>query len=193
VAAAGFLALRPGDSPAPDVAAELAARSAAERVTRDLDRTVTPTPTPTPSVPATPSVAPPPPSSSPQSAKPRPRVTTAKPKTTTTTTVPVSCQSYDGNQRIACTLLPRYGYSTSQMSPLVKLWTKESGWNHEAENKSSGAYGIPQALPGDKMASEGSDWRTNPATQIKWGLSYIKDRYGSPTGAWSHFQSHNWY
>ncbi|MFJ8631054.1 transglycosylase SLT domain-containing protein [Streptomyces sp. NPDC093568] len=69
----------------------------------------------------------------------------------------------------------------------------ESDWNVNATNASSGAYGLVQALPGDKMASAGSDWKTNPATQIKWGLDYMKDRYGSPCGAWGFWQSNGWY
>ncbi|CAL9445220.1 hypothetical protein SUDANB121_02343 [Nocardiopsis dassonvillei] len=76
---------------------------------------------------------------------------------------------------------------------LEPLWQKESNWNHLAQNPGSGAYGIPQSLPGDKMASHGSDWRTNPATQIAWGIDYIKGRYGTPCGAWSHSQANNWY
>jgi hypothetical protein len=76
---------------------------------------------------------------------------------------------------------------------LDALWTRESGWNHRAYNRSSGAYGIPQALPGGKMRGAGPDWRHNPETQIRWGLSYIKGRYGRPCGAWGHFKSHNWY
>jgi hypothetical protein len=63
----------------------------------------------------------------------------------------------------------------------------------QGHNESSGAYGIPQALPGSKMGTVASDWRTNPATQIKWGLGYIKSRYGSPTNAWNFWLSHNWY
>ncbi|GAB7031314.1 transglycosylase SLT domain-containing protein [Streptomyces sp. NPDC021749] len=69
----------------------------------------------------------------------------------------------------------------------------ESGWNYRATNASSGAYGLVQALPGSKMASAGSDWQTNPATQIKWGLNYMNDRYGSPCGAWSFWQANSWY
>jgi soluble lytic murein transglycosylase-like protein len=76
---------------------------------------------------------------------------------------------------------------------LDALWTRESGWNHRAHNPSSGAYGIPQALPGGKMRGAGPDWRHNPETQIRWGLAYIKGRYGRPCGAWGHFKSHNWY
>jgi soluble lytic murein transglycosylase-like protein len=70
-----------------------------------------------------------------------------------------------------------------------KLFTKESGWNPKARNKSSGAFGIAQALPGSKMATEGADWETNPVTQIKWGLTYIKTRYRTPCAAWAHSQS----
>ncbi|MEU1076187.1 transglycosylase SLT domain-containing protein, partial [Streptomyces sp. NPDC005878] len=69
----------------------------------------------------------------------------------------------------------------------------ESGWDHTATNTSSGAYGLVQALPGSKMASAGADWKTNPATQIKWGLGYMNDRYGSPVGAWNFWQTHHWY
>ncbi|MEV6173297.1 transglycosylase SLT domain-containing protein [Streptomyces sp. NPDC051954] len=69
----------------------------------------------------------------------------------------------------------------------------ESSWNYQAVNASSGAYGLFQALPGSKMSSAGSDWQTNPATQIKWGLSYMNDRYGSPCDAWSFWQANNWY
>ncbi|MFD3733595.1 transglycosylase SLT domain-containing protein [Streptomyces sp. NPDC058632] len=69
----------------------------------------------------------------------------------------------------------------------------ESTWNYKAVNPSSGAYGLVQALPGTKMASAGADWQTNPATQIKWGLNYMNDRYGSPCGAWSFWQANNWY
>ncbi|MDJ0462886.1 transglycosylase SLT domain-containing protein [Streptomyces sp. H27-C3] len=69
----------------------------------------------------------------------------------------------------------------------------ESGWDHKASNTSSGAYGLVQALPGSKMSSAGSDWQTNPATQIKWGVDYMNDRYGNPCGAWSHWQANGWY
>lgn len=76
---------------------------------------------------------------------------------------------------------------------LEKLWDRESHWNERAMNRYSGAYGIPQALPGSKMASAGSDWQTNAATQIKWGLGYIAARYKSPCGAWAHSQAKGWY
>ena len=96
-------------------------------------------------------------------------------------------------QAIAEALLPSYGFDSSQMSCLVPLWAGESGWRWNAENSSSGAYGIPQSLPGSKMATVAADWRTNPVTQIKWGLEYIKASYGSPCGAWGFKQGHGWY
>jgi hypothetical protein len=85
------------------------------------------------------------------------------------------------------------GWGSGQYSCLVSLWNRESRWNRHASNPSSGAYGIPQALPGRKMASAGSDWRNNPVTQIRWGLNYIADRYRTPCGAWGHSQSSGWY
>ena len=94
---------------------------------------------------------------------------------------------------IAAALLSAYGWSQDQFSCLDSLWTRESNWNVHADNPSSSAYGIPQALPGSKMASAGADWATNPVTQIRWGLGYIQDRYGSPCGAWAMSQSHGFY
>jgi hypothetical protein len=93
---------------------------------------------------------------------------------------------------IAYKMLASFGFSTSQFGCLDDLWTRESNWQYNAAN-ASGAYGIPQALPGSKMASAGSDWLTNPATQIKWGLGYIKSIYGTPCGAWSHEEADGWY
>ena len=90
-------------------------------------------------------------------------------------------------------MVGEHGWGEEQFGCLDRLWTRESNWNHRAENPSSGAYGIPQALPGDKMASAGGDWRTNPLTQIEWGLGYIRDVYGSPCGAWAHSESAGWY
>lgn len=87
----------------------------------------------------------------------------------------------------------RYGWGADQFQCLDSLWVKESNWNHTAQNPSSGAYGIPQSLPGDKMSSHGPDWQTNPATQISWGLDYISQVYGTPCGAWAHSQSVGWY
>lgn len=87
----------------------------------------------------------------------------------------------------------QYGWGDDQFSCLVSLWTRESGWSYAALNASSGAAGIPQALPGEKMAVADADWQTNPATQIAWGLSYISSSYGTPCAAWSHSESNNWY
>jgi hypothetical protein len=95
-------------------------------------------------------------------------------------------------QQIAQELLAQQGES-SQFSCLDSLWQRESGWNVTASNPSSGAYGIPQALPGSKMESAGSDWQTDAETQIKWGLQYVDSTYGSPCGAWSHEESDGWY
>jgi hypothetical protein len=96
-------------------------------------------------------------------------------------------------QQVAEQMLSQFGWSTSQFSCLQPLWQQESGWSLTAENPSSGAYGIPQALPGSKMASAGPDWQTDAATQIRWGLTYIKDIYGSPCGAWDHEEADGWY
>ncbi|WP_308364003.1 MULTISPECIES: transglycosylase SLT domain-containing protein [unclassified Streptomyces] len=82
---------------------------------------------------------------------------------------------------------------SGQFQCFSNIINQESTWNYKAVNSSSGAYGLVQALPGSKMASAGSDWRTNPATQIKWGLGYMNDRYGSPCGAWNFHQANGWY
>ncbi|MBD3940117.1 lytic transglycosylase domain-containing protein [Microbacterium sp. NEAU-LLC] len=95
-------------------------------------------------------------------------------------------------QATARSMIAGYGWGDDQFACLVSLWNKESGWRYNAANP-SGAYGIPQALPGSKMGAYGSDWRTNPATQIAWGLGYISGRYGTPCGAWGHSQSVGWY
>ena len=94
---------------------------------------------------------------------------------------------------IALRLVQQRGWNTAQYDCLVALWGKESGWNVYAFNAGSGAYGIPQGVPGNKMASVGSDWKTSAKTQIVWGLGYIQGRYVNPCGAWSHSQSKGWY
>lgn len=96
-------------------------------------------------------------------------------------------------QKIARDMVLERGWTEEDFACLVELWTKESNWRVDAENKSSGAYGIPQSLPGEKMAAAGEDWRTNPATQITWGLDYIAGRYGTPCNAWNDFQQKGWY
>jgi len=96
-------------------------------------------------------------------------------------------------QSIAWNMMSSFGFDpNTQFSCLNDIWTRESGWRWNAAN-ASGAYGIPQALPGSKMASAGADWQTNPATQIKWGLGYVQSVYGTPCSAWSFWQAHGWY
>ena len=94
---------------------------------------------------------------------------------------------------IALQMVTARGWGQDQYNCLVSLWQRESGWNVYAMNKSSGAYGIPQSLPGNKMASAGGDWATNPATQISWGLGYITARYSTPCGAWQASETKGWY
>ncbi|WP_345799980.1 lytic transglycosylase domain-containing protein [Microbacterium sp. AZCO] len=98
-----------------------------------------------------------------------------------------------GAQAFAHSQFASRGWGDDQFGCLVALWNKESGWNYQAYNRGSGAYGIPQALPGSKMGSAGADWQTNAATQVLWGLGYVQGRYGTPCGAWSHSQSTGWY
>ena len=103
--------------------------------------------------------------------------------------------TYSGEdpRSLAKPLVSAQGWGDSEYQCLVLLWNRESQWNPYAENASSGAYGIPQALPGSKMASAGADWRTNPITQINWGIGYIKGRYGTPCSAWAHSNTVGWY
>jgi hypothetical protein len=96
-------------------------------------------------------------------------------------------------EQVAERMLSQFGWSGGQFSCLQPLWEHESGWSVTAENPSSGAYGIPQALPAAQMTSAGADWQTDAATQIRWGLTYIQGRYGSPCGAWAHEEADNWY
>ena len=96
-------------------------------------------------------------------------------------------------QAIAFDMVMARGWGQGEFDCLVALWNRESHWNVYANNAGSGAYGIPQALPGSKMASAGADWATNPATQITWGLGYISGRYATPCGAWNSSQTRGWY
>jgi hypothetical protein len=99
-----------------------------------------------------------------------------------------------GAKQVAKALIAeKYQWGEEQYSCLNKLWTKESHWNYKARNKVSGAHGIAQALPATKMEIVGTDWRTNPVTQISWGLKYINERYDSPCKAWSKFKRSRWY
>lgn len=97
------------------------------------------------------------------------------------------------NRALGYQLMIEFGYPEDQWAYLDALWHRESGWNHLADNPTSSAYGIPQSLPGSKMAVVGSDWRTNPETQINWGLAYIGARYGTPQKAWAHSEAVGWY
>lgn len=99
----------------------------------------------------------------------------------------------DTAQALGLVAVQARGWGMEQYDCLVALWNRESRWNVYAHNKSSGAYGIPQSLPGEKMATVADDWQTNPATQIEWGLRYITARYGSPCGAWAHSEAVHWY
>lgn len=96
-------------------------------------------------------------------------------------------------KEFAYSLVNKNNWGRDQYSCLVALWERESNWRWDAMNKSSGAYGIPQSLPGRKMAEMGADWVTNPETQVRWGISYIKSRYGAPCGAMAHSNKFNWY
>ncbi|MER5514471.1 MULTISPECIES: transglycosylase SLT domain-containing protein [unclassified Streptomyces] len=102
-------------------------------------------------------------------------------------------QAATGSASSAQTIAHKMIPDAAQFNAFSKIVSHESGWNPSATNSSSGAYGLVQALPGSKMASAGSDWKTNPATQIKWGLDYMNSRYGSPTAAWSFWQANGWY
>lgn len=95
-------------------------------------------------------------------------------------------------QTYAAQLVAANGWGAGEFSCLVNLWNRESGWNTHAYNP-SGAYGIPQALPGSKMAAFGADWQNDYRVQIQWGLSYIRGSYGTPCGAWAHSNAFNWY
>lgn len=110
---------------------------------------------------------------------------------TTTTQATGTKAEYQAYAKDLC--INTYGWTENDYQCLVKLWNKESGWNPNAHNSSSGAHGIPQSLPASKMASEGADYYTNGKTQIRWGLKYIKGRYGNPSNAWAHSQSKGWY
>jgi hypothetical protein len=105
-----------------------------------------------------------------------------------------SCSPPSNPRTVARNIMFTYGWGNdTQFNCLNNLWMRESGWNLFATNPYSGAYGIPQALPASKMAAAGPNWRTDAATQIRWGLNYIGADYGSPCGAWSHSLAYGWY
>lgn len=117
--------------------------------------------------------------------KPKPKVV-PPPPSAPPPPEPMPVQPAGSYQSYAMSLFSAYGWSSSEFSCLNNLWTRESGWNPQAANPYSGAFGIPQALPGSKMATAGADWATDGDTQVRWGLGYIKSTYGSPCGAWGH-------
>jgi hypothetical protein len=193
--AVAVVAFGPGNStPAVPTAGDIRVD---QRANRDLVRPTAPlTPTTSPTRTATkpPATTTPPKAPAPVVQPTTPTRVAAPTRTATTKPVPAAgCSAYHGVQLTACNLLPSFGFSTSEMSALIPMWNNESGWDYTAYNSGSGAFGIPQALPGSKMASAGSDWQTNPATQIRWGLGYIKSTYGSPSAAWSFWQANGWY
>jgi hypothetical protein len=121
-------------------------------------------------------------------------VKSTKSKSKSSASAPVAGKPDPGTAKgIAADMISARGLGSGEYDCLVSLWNKESGWNVYANNPSSGAYGIPQSLPGSKMATAGGDWQTNPATQITWGLDYIKRAYGTPCSAWAHSVKRNWY
>jgi hypothetical protein len=159
--------------PAPSTSASV------PRVSDDLDAArVIPSPAPKPS--RAPVQAP--------AAAPQPSRTAPAAPYPSYTPVPAQSAAYGSPQAYAESLV-----GAAQFSCLEPLWQRESGWNTYAQNPSSGAYGIPQALPGDKMASAGPDWQTDGDTQVRWGVSYIDSVYGSPCGALAHENADGWY
>ncbi|GAA4047494.1 hypothetical protein GCM10023063_38540 [Arthrobacter methylotrophus] len=142
---------------------------------------------------AAPSQAPSPAPSTGAPQAPAPAAPAPAPAAPAAPAAPVAVDDPAGAQAYAASVLSSYGWGPGEMSALTTLWNKESDWRTTATNASSGAYGIVQSLPGEKMASEGADWQSNYQTQIRWGLNYIKERYGSPSAAWAFHLAHNWY
>jgi hypothetical protein len=188
LAAAGFVMVSLAASPGSQVMAEPASLPSEQRPGQALDAVTgeqaalerdeiivhTPTPTPTPT--------------------PEPVAAAAGGQAAASIAIPAVAAPDPGSaQAIAREMVHARGWGDDQYSCLYNLWQKESNWNVYAQNRSSGAYGIPQALPGSKMATAGADWQTNPRTQISWGLGYIAGRYGTPCGAWGHSQQVGWY
>lgn len=178
------------------ISAQDMSRTSESRAVAERSATPSPTATPSASASAKPSTAPtqapaPAPAAvAPQAAAPAAPVA---PPASAAPAAPVAVDDPAAAQAYAASMLSSYGWGQSEMSSLITLWNKESDWRTTATNASSGAYGIVQSLPGEKMASEGADWQTNYQTQIRWGLNYIKERYGSPSAAWAFHLAHNWY
>lgn len=156
------------------------------------EASVAPQPAPAPTPAAEPAPAEPAPEPSPAPAEPAPAAAAAPAPAPEPAPV-VAVNDPDGAQAYAASQLGSYGWAADQMQCLQTLWTKESNWTTTATNASSGAYGIVQSLPAEKMASAGADYLTNYRTQINWGLDYVKERYGSPCGALNFHYANNWY
>jgi cell wall-associated NlpC family hydrolase len=125
---------------------------------------------------------------------PRTSSTSSGSNTNTTPSASAGKTKYTGtNAQIGQKMAAARGWTGAEWDALYKLWMRESSWQTTATNSSSGAYGIPQSLPANKMASAGADWKTNPQTQMKWGMDYISGRYVDPLGAWAHEQQVGWY
>jgi len=199
VAAAGFVLVSVAASPSTEVMAEPASLPSEPRpgqavdtvtgeqasLVRDTIIVHTPTPTPTP----TPEPEPEPAAAAPAAAP----AAASAPRAASIPIPAVAAPNPGSAQAAARQMVLARGWGEDQYSCLYNLWQKESNWNVYAQNRSSGAYGIPQSLPGSKMASAGADWQTNAVTQISWGLGYIAGRYGTPCGAWAHSQAVGWY
>lgn len=174
--------------------AEEARRAAENAPPRDVQTVINPTSPTRPAVPETPPVPGPAPAPAPSAPPvaapalpPAPAPAPPPPPPAAPVNDPAGAQAY------ASSLMPGYGWGSGEFRCLVDLWNRESNWLTSAMNPYSGAYGIPQSLPGDKMSAAGSDWRTNYRTQIHWGLSYIGQRYGTPCAAWDHSERKGWY
>ncbi|MBD7995895.1 lytic transglycosylase domain-containing protein [Arthrobacter sp. Sa2CUA1] len=175
--------------------AEAAEKAAAETGRPEAGPVINPTRPSSPPASAAPSPSTPPATPTPPVAAPAPPAAPPAPPVQETVPPAPAAPVDDpaGAQNYALSSMPGYGWDGGQFRCLVNLWNRESNWRTSAANPYSGAYGIPQSLPGNKMAAFGEDWRTNYRTQINWGLFYIQQRYGSPCAAWAHSEKNNWY
>jgi colicin import membrane protein len=194
------------EHPAPAASSEAASATAGEAPTLNFDKTlIAALPSPTAPAVAPQSIAKPAaPKAAPKTAAPKAAPTPAKAAAAAAAKVApaapapkpaaaVAVNDPAGAQAYAASKLASFGWAADQMRCLQTLWTKESEWRTTATNASSGAYGVVQSLPAEKMASHGADFRTNYRTQINWGLDYVKERYGSPCGALNFHLANNWY
>lgn len=174
--------------------AEQARRAAEKAPVKDAATVINPTNPEAPGTPGNAPAPPPPPAPAPApipAPAPNPPAPAPQPPPPPPPAAPVNDPA--GAQAFAASMMGAYGWNNGEFRCLVDLWNRESNWLTSAMNPYSGAYGIPQSLPGDKMAAAGSDWRTNYQTQIRWGLNYIAQRYQTPCGAWAHSELKGWY